>query len=87
MTYAPGPWKQHPADRFIILGADGSTVGIQLGDIAHSIPNADNARLIAAAPELLEAVKTIINNNGTGAMEWAISNANRVIAKAEGRET
>jgi hypothetical protein len=44
-----------------------------------------NARLIAAAPELLEACKKFVNKQGV--MTWdEYESAKAAIAKAEGRE-
>ena|SRR5438445_6507355 len=40
-------------------------------------------QLHAQAPRLVEAVKSLINNNGTGAMEWAVNNAKQVLAQIE----
>lgn len=48
-----------------------------------------NARLIAAAPELLElarAVSKLTNQYGSGNLGWLNNKANELIAKAEGRE-
>ncbi len=51
---------------------------------ATTLPNADNARLIAAAPEMLEALKALAD--GTTA-NWTakLTAARAAIAKAEGR--
>lgn len=49
----PGPWKQYKKDRLRIYGADDSDVAEVLLD--------DDATLIAAAPELLEALKSLVD--------------------------
>lgn len=54
MSHTPGPWPYRWRGGFIrIVGSDGD-------DIARMHPalrNEDNARLISAAPDLLEAAK------------------------------
>lgn len=76
--HTPGPWKEVFSgfmDLADIIGAD----GIRVVRAHHH-----NAKLIAAAPDLLEACKTLIANNDTGAMEFAIQKAKIAIAKTEG---
>lgn len=98
MKHTPGPWKviergttTHP-DRFgrttgrkevFINGADG------LGSIAKMYVGHDgaDARLIAAAPELLEALQTWIAACDTGThtdINQAREQARAAIAKATG---
>ena len=45
-----------------------------------------NARLIAAAPELLEALKLLLNLRITTPLAQRMASAAMVVAKAEGRE-
>ena len=51
----------------------------------------DNAALIVLAvnahSKLVDAMQSLINNNGTGAMEWAISNARALLAELEPQDT
>jgi len=80
--HTPGPWKAH---------AEGGTVFGELGLLIASTPdrNAENARLIAAAPELLEALECLLS---LGASEhfgkwddWEeVKAAKAAIAKAQG---
>lgn len=71
-AHTPGPWEwKHPFNwegSYILLGADGTVVcddGSAYGEYSREIdPEGDecnqaNARLIAAAPELLAALKKI----------------------------
>jgi hypothetical protein len=55
MEHTPGPWKIGKDTR--VIGADSEVVCF--GNSAND-KNKANARLIAAAPELLEALKEII---------------------------
>jgi len=90
MSYAPSPWRI--AGRFdadatvsIVYGEGGWTICTLEPPIEVWQPDEiANARLIAAAPELLEALKTLlIEIKSTGDLNTY--NASRAIAKAEGR--
>lgn len=76
---APGPWR---IENFYIISspASGSLTIAKVNDHGDA-----NARLIAAAPDLLEACKLALggfeNNN---AIDWNI--LERAIAKAEGEK-
>ena len=59
MEHTPGPWK---ADRFCIWQGETYIAGTQTG-IGEATQQA-NARLMAAAPRLLEALERIIRNAG-----------------------
>lgn len=48
----PGPWRQYKNDSLRICGADDSDVAEVLAE--------DDARLIAAAPELLESLMELV---------------------------
>jgi 16S rRNA C1402 N4-methylase RsmH len=97
--HTPGPWviERDLGHTFIIAEAGG-----MCADLGVSSPSQDdNARLIAAAPELLEALKTLLAYHGeTGHGTFRSTEGNLVkereclqctaaraaIAKAEGRE-
>lgn len=95
LTHTPGPWTAMPhatfgpeAKRFQVRGPD------EAGPTAYFVcENARfaNARLIAAAPELLEALKILRTQfgdykDGDGAAKFHACNiADAAIAKAEGR--
>jgi hypothetical protein len=78
--HTPGPWASNSADSFE-LGVYGS--GYRIAKMTGGEINRDvaNARLIAAAPELLEALQAIID---TGLSTSKITAAKKAIAKATG---
>ena len=79
----PGPWhvpKDIPGPR--VFGSDGWLVADCCGICHRSVAEEKaNARLIAAAPDLLEACKMVIKEGLTGPSLDAVRYA---IAKAEG---
>ena len=92
MSHTPGPWK------FYDDSNDGKTnrieivaIGKTVARIYHSVPEEDlpNARLIAAAPELLQLVRHIVSNHEPEALNllfgsgWA-AHAKLVLDKVEG---
>lgn len=80
--HTPGPWSQHGHFPCLIVGSAGSLVArSDTTDFERdrSVENEANARLIAAAPELLEAAKAYLaKKTGRAPLDAAI-------AKAEGR--
>lgn len=63
--HAPGPWTVDKAQ--VLLGTqDGDEVSDSMGnrvcEVSHLSTKLANARLIAAAPELLEALKGILDS-------------------------
>ena len=55
MGHSPGPWKQDKTE--VYEDNDGNWHIAEVGRRNHDIESLANARLIAAAPELLEACK------------------------------
>ena len=91
MKHTPGPWLpackasgaacRHPA-----IISDEGQVGTAAWQGSESATDA-NARLIAAAPDLLEVLQKIVNHvdAGTAAiLNRLVSEARAAIAKAEG---
>lgn len=86
--HTPGPWIYYPnADYFLIDGGPGQTRGIA------KTYNEDNAALIAAAPELLEALYVALpyiedalldDAFKPGAVNKSIEQVRTAISKAEG---
>ena len=93
MKHTPGPWNyQEESDAYthIVRDSDGKYV---CGCSQHTSGDAEaNARLIAAAPELLAACKLIAAYVANGDADCrsntfmaALQQGNAAIAKAEGR--
>lgn len=85
-AHTPGPWEWLPAQRFGNCHQqmlDSRTAGrTVLFHDANWLPTKRDARLIAAAPLLLEALK-VIRKHGWSPITQDL--AKKAIAKAEGR--
>ena len=84
--HTPGPWRIHAGT--IKFHIDNNKEGV-CSTSGDSIWDEANANLIAAAPELLEALKEIIKLYGRSRLPArvdAIAKGKAAIAKAEGRE-
>lgn len=108
MSYTPGPWKvgysdgsgaedipregaeiTDESDKAIVRG------GSPEGDIAYGVLWVEDARLMAAAPELLEALKEsasliaviadVVCEEDRDSIDELLPRLNAAIAKAEGR--
>ena len=93
-NHTPGPWKTQThisLDRLEIRDADGRRIAVCAMDFPMSAKTHDaNARLIASAPELLDALKRLCAKFGVDDDGWprdgtVLREARAVIAKAEGR--
>ena len=93
--HTPGPWKAQDESNYSapIIEGDGRPVAEVYGDGLEQ--RKANARLIAAAPDLLEALKTLFRecamvhkhwgeNCNQAAADAAVTKANAAIFKAEG---
>ena len=76
----PGPWESYRWD--VVCGADGAYVAGTQADFRSIGESAANCRLIAAAPDLLEALKLLTEE---GDPRGAVL-ARVAIAKAEGKQ-
>ena len=93
MTYTPGPWEVDPKAQCRIREIQNlDTVATTGCDGSHRDEWEANARLIAAAPDLLAALKDLIadvENVDSEANDWSqqvcVMNARAAIARAEGR--
>jgi hypothetical protein len=99
MTHTPGPWRTHawgdlpnsPDVNYEILSGDDTAIAsIDLAfddDTGDPKVEADemaaNARLIAAAPDLLAAAKLVLEAGDQEYVKFIVRDA---ISKAEGRE-
>ena len=89
VAHTPGPWYSNVND--LVGGWIVATVDLpasevnceQDREVADLISNEANARLIAAAPELLAALKEVVAIADRQTVEF--DKAHAVIAKAEGR--
>ena len=94
MKHTPAPWKVMPAQKGKLGGIEVTTDKPWLiRDLICMMPHGPeqaqaeaNARLIAAAPELLEALREIVKahdiNMGKSAVQLRIDLAREAIAKA-----
>lgn len=92
--HTPGPWKPHFEEAYYVTGPDLGRVAMMmnlkgahgLGGRRSGDESAANCRLIAAAPDLLEALRRAINVlDATGATDNANA-ARAAIAKATGAD-
>ncbi|PVE25399.1 hypothetical protein DC522_05740 [Microvirga sp. KLBC 81] len=89
--HTPGPWEaknDHPTEPriFYIRGTHPGGWEQEIAVLYNE--NGENARLIAAAPDLLEALDWLVTALKTGTLATSgdlIGKAEAVIAKAEGR--
>ena len=82
--HSPGPWPtRESATHVTVTNARGDAV---FHDDKRIPGVMADARLIAAAPELLEALKVLVENGGIGP-EQMFHNARAAIAKATGENT
>lgn len=82
-TYTPGPWKL-AAGRLIETTSGGFTIGRE-GWAGSPVELDANARLVAAAPELLESLRRCADRLGDMDCGDELEAARDAIAKAEGR--
>jgi hypothetical protein len=84
-THTPGPWRTRNVDDHMYLDADTWDAFARVVVVVDDEPDPEgeaNARLIAAAPEMLEALKEAVDDLRGPAETKALA----AIAKAEGRE-
>ena len=84
-THTPGPWESKQESAYVPaqVWADGRQLAEVYGE--DRATRAANARLIAAAPELLEALEALLIGHEEGATpsEW-FEQARAAIRKAKG---
>ena len=94
-AHTPGPWKSHFGETYYVTGPDLGRVAIMmnlkgahgLGGRRSGDESAANCRLIAAAPDLLAALRRLMD--GTTTLEDAAdaaAQARAAITKAEDRQ-
>ena len=91
MTYSKGPWiydaesgEIHTKDRTKFWGPDHEPVVVAT---VEQLDGVNNGPLLAAAPEMLEALKdAVCALEVSGKDFWATEKARAAIAKAEGKQ-
>lgn len=85
MSFTPGPWRVGDAGATVF----GPPTGNPSPETIANVRRADNARLIAAAPELLAALRGILEigkrDMSNPKYDGYFATASDAIAKAEGR--
>lgn len=90
--HTPGPWRfdldfdVQSVTGYPIAHAKFPSRSNSIRQPGKKLEQEANARLIAAAPELLEALKNMINHVGHAPDDPLFNAAKGVIAKAEGRD-
>ena len=79
--HTPGPWHIGMKPGPMIYGPNGEQVADLRADMVFPEETTDNARLIAAAPDLLAALELVYSNAAESA-EWIRARIEPVIAKA-----
>lgn len=96
LTHTPGPWTTHPArdgsGDIGIKSAGPQNIHAECfaefwraGEFCREEAEA-NARLISAAPDLLEALKALVHPDGFDVSPENLAAARAAILKAEGRD-
>lgn len=91
MSHTPGPWRIGDAGHTVFGPPNGSPSPRTVATVVPHNDRRDNARLIAAAPDLLEACKDCLerlqaySERGLS-FPLTTAKARTAIAKAEGRE-
>jgi hypothetical protein len=88
--FTPGPWKTSGVNPHRIIAVEGRSVGLEIcatkGFLAeYREQSLANAQLIAAAPDLLAALKHLVHWHDQ-LSPADIAKAESVIAKAEGQQ-
>ncbi|WP_272582792.1 hypothetical protein [Providencia sp. PROV261] len=87
--HTPSPWRCHDkrpnCSGYSIFGNDGQYIAF-VGDSDQLSPIDANAHLIAAAPELLEALQSLLTYGCITGDDWVIEKAEAAISKALGQQ-
>lgn len=90
--HSPAPWRCHDkrpnCSGYSIVGKDGQYIAF-VGDSDELSPIDANANLIAAAPELLEALQSLVTVSGLllgNTCQTELTKARQAITKALGQQ-
>lgn len=94
-THTPGPWAFRPESRNIVSTPENDGHYVTIGGLSESLfitarEHAANARLLAAAPELLAALVALVEEADLGEVDLddddraKLDDARAAIAKATG---
>ena len=85
MTHTPGPWEEVKRTKTTIIN---DSKGLRIAMLSVRPNTSGNARLIAAAPDLLEACEMALEGLCAGFDDWMLDDTetalNNAIAKARG---
>ena len=86
-NHTPAPWYINDLWPFMVWSRQGR-IATTIVDVAYTDEDVANARLIAAAPDLLEALKGMFGECGAVGSPsiWAMEAARLAIAKATGNQ-
>jgi len=88
MNHTPGPWSVEAIYALLRFGRKSGGSWDDIGEEHEFFPDEDDANLIAAAPEMLEALEAMVEMvemNGLG-KRYALDLAASAIRKARGEE-
>lgn len=83
-AHTPGPWKASPFSSVVGCAITAQPDPKQNSQLVASTYSEANAALIAAAPDLLEALKASLSHSHEVGMCFSCQRARVAIAKAEG---
>lgn len=91
MSYTPGPWKWWTSNSFLRLSseADGKDGGVICPTVSrsdghpHLIVKREDMALIAAAPDILEALQLMVERFTPGDKDYILFSKRMALAKAK----
>ena len=91
-THSPGPWRFDEKECDIYRESDSTTIAVFSAEALPYLPRAADARLMAAAPELLRLLRVLVPMSESGAedkegwMVWnaALNEASELIRRQDG---
>ena len=84
--HTPGPWQVRQAEEMFAIASEHGWIAAIEGDGDENVDRA-NARLIAAAPDLLEVLEEWLKAESVEEFVWAEDHAADAVKKARGETT